>query len=145
VLTGHVTDACHPQHRHQQFPACLRQVARAYLRHELHVVVDNYTTQENTCGARQGGPSSPDHPDRHADLELLAQPRGGILLEPRPPGAARRQFPHYCRPYRRHRPLHQHLERQLRTFHLNRRPDTVLAKATDARHRKAKTASVLQY
>src|ERR687897_1041696 len=39
VATGKVTDACTDRHRHQEFLAFLRQVARAYPR-QLHVVVD---------------------------------------------------------------------------------------------------------
>src|SRR5512135_1862854 len=36
VATGKVTDACHPRHRHQEFLAFLKQLARAYPRRELH-------------------------------------------------------------------------------------------------------------
>ncbi len=44
VATGRVTEACTERHRHQEFGAFLRQVARAYPRRELHVVVDNLAT-----------------------------------------------------------------------------------------------------
>src|SRR5829696_7875475 len=47
VATGKVTDACTERHRHQAFLAFLRQVARAYPRRELHVVVDNYATHNH--------------------------------------------------------------------------------------------------
>jgi hypothetical protein len=42
VATGKVTDACYPRHRHQEFLAFLTQVAKAYPRRQLHIVLDNY-------------------------------------------------------------------------------------------------------
>ena len=44
VATGRVTDACQSRHRHDEFLAFLKLVARAYPRRQLHVVVDNYAT-----------------------------------------------------------------------------------------------------
>ncbi len=44
VATGKVVDACYPRHRHQEFLAFLKQVAKAYPRVRLHIVVDNYAT-----------------------------------------------------------------------------------------------------
>jgi transposase len=47
VATGKVTDACYPRHRHEEFLRFLRQVARAYPRKQLHIVVDNYATHKH--------------------------------------------------------------------------------------------------
>src|SRR5688500_8177826 len=47
VATGKVTDACTDRHRHQEFGAFLKQVAAAYPRRRLHVVVDNYATHKH--------------------------------------------------------------------------------------------------
>ena len=47
VATGTVTDACYPRHRHQEFLAFLKQVAKAYPRVKLHIVVDNYATHKH--------------------------------------------------------------------------------------------------
>jgi transposase len=47
VATGRVTDACTERHRHQEFLAFLKQVAAAYPRRQLHVVVDNYATHKH--------------------------------------------------------------------------------------------------
>jgi len=47
VASGRVTEACYGQHRHEEFLAFLRKVARAYPRRELHVVVDNYATHKH--------------------------------------------------------------------------------------------------
>jgi transposase len=47
VATGKVTDACYPRHRHEEFLRFLRQVAKAYPRAQLHIVVDNYATHKH--------------------------------------------------------------------------------------------------
>jgi transposase len=47
VATGRVTDACQPRHRHGEFLAFLKLVARAYPRRQLQVVVDNYATHKH--------------------------------------------------------------------------------------------------
>jgi transposase len=46
VATGKVTEACTDRHRHQEFLAFLKQVAAAYPRRQLHVVVDNLATHK---------------------------------------------------------------------------------------------------
>ncbi len=46
VATGAVTAACKPRHRHQEFLAFLKQVARAYPDQELHLIMDNYATHK---------------------------------------------------------------------------------------------------
>jgi transposase len=46
IATGTVTAACKPCHRHQEFLTFLKQVARAYPRGELHLVMDNYATHK---------------------------------------------------------------------------------------------------
>ena len=47
VATGKVTDACYPRHTNDEFLRFLKQVAKAYPRVELHVVVDNYGTHSH--------------------------------------------------------------------------------------------------
>jgi transposase len=47
VATGRITDACQPRHRHREFLAFLKVVAKAYPRRQLHVVVDNYGTHKH--------------------------------------------------------------------------------------------------
>ena len=42
-----VTDACYPRHRSDEFLRFLKQVAKAYPRVQLHVVVDNYATHKH--------------------------------------------------------------------------------------------------
>ena len=47
VATGKVTAAVKPRHRHQEFGAFLKQVARAYPAGELHLVMDNYSAHKH--------------------------------------------------------------------------------------------------
>ena len=47
IATGKVTGLCKKQHRHQEFLAFLKHVARAYPDLELHLVMDNYTTHKH--------------------------------------------------------------------------------------------------
>lgn len=47
VATGKVTDACYPRHRSDEFLRFLKQVAKAYPRVPLHVVVDNYAAHKH--------------------------------------------------------------------------------------------------
>jgi len=52
VATGRVTNQCAARHRHQEFLAFLKQVARTYPRRQLHVICDNYATHKHpTVGA----------------------------------------------------------------------------------------------
>lgn len=46
VATGKVTGVCKPRHRHQEFLAFLKHVARAYPDQELHLVMDNYAAHK---------------------------------------------------------------------------------------------------
>jgi transposase len=48
IATGKVTAACKPRHRHQEFLAFLKQVAKAYPHEELHLVMDNYAAHKRT-------------------------------------------------------------------------------------------------
>src|SRR4029079_2978677 len=46
IATGQVTGLCRQRHRHQEFLAFLKPVARAYPDRELHLVMDNYATHK---------------------------------------------------------------------------------------------------
>jgi transposase len=46
IATGKVTSAVKPRHRHQEFLAFLKQVAKAYPDGELHLVMDNYAAHK---------------------------------------------------------------------------------------------------
>ena len=47
IATGRVTGVCKNQHRHTEFLAFLKHVARAYPDVELHLVMDNYATHKH--------------------------------------------------------------------------------------------------
>jgi transposase len=47
VSTGKVTAAVKPRHRHQEFLAFVKQVARAYPDQQLHLVMDNYAAHKH--------------------------------------------------------------------------------------------------
>jgi transposase len=47
VATGTVTDRCYERHGKAEFLDFLKQVARAYPRRQLHVVLDNYHTHKH--------------------------------------------------------------------------------------------------
>ena len=46
IATGQVTGLCKNRHRHQEFLAFLKHVARAYPSQELHLVMDNYAAHK---------------------------------------------------------------------------------------------------
>ena len=46
IATGKVTGLCKQRHRHQEFLAFLKHVARAYPDVELHLVIDNYAAHK---------------------------------------------------------------------------------------------------
>jgi transposase len=46
IATGKVTGVCKQRHRHQEFLAFLKHVARAYPDRELHLVMDNYAAHK---------------------------------------------------------------------------------------------------
>jgi transposase len=46
IATGKVTGMCKQRHRHQEFLAFLKHVARAYPDRELHLIMDNYATHK---------------------------------------------------------------------------------------------------
>src|SRR4051794_35673709 len=72
VATGKVTDACTDRHRHQEFLAFLKQVAAAYPRRQLHVVVDNLATHKH--------PTVQAWLDRHPRVRLHFTPTSGSWL-----------------------------------------------------------------
>jgi transposase len=47
VATGKVHGRCYRQHRHQEFVAFLKSLARRYPRRELHLICDNYGTHKH--------------------------------------------------------------------------------------------------
>jgi transposase len=141
VATGKVTEACTARHRHQEFLAFLRQVARAYPRRELHVVVDNLSTHSH--------PAVRAWLERHRRVQLHFTPTSrswlnlveaffSILTRQ---ALRRGNFPTVA-------DLVAAIERFIAAwndrctpFTWTKDPDTVIATATDPRRRKTQTTS----
>jgi transposase len=141
VATGRVTDACTERHRHQEFLAFLRQVAAAYPRRQLHVVVDNYATHKH--------PAVRAWLARHPRITLHFTPTSGSWLNLveaffsiiTRQALRRGSFPTVA-------DLIAAIERfidawndRCAPFTWTKDPDTVIAKATDPRHRKTQQTS----
>jgi transposase len=145
VATGKVTDACTERHRHQEFLAFMRQVARAYPRRDLHVVVDNLATHKH--------PAVQAWLSRHPRVTLHFTPTSGSWLNLveaffsiiTRQALRRGNFPTVA-------DLIAAIDRfiaawndRCRPFTWTKDPDTVIAKATDPRHRKTPTTSVTEH
>ncbi len=127
IATGKVTDACYPRHRSDEFLRLLKQVAKAYPRVKLHLVmdvVDNYATHKH--------PTVQAWLARNPRITMHFTPTSGVVAEHRdllrnhhPPGHPSRHLHQRQGPHRRDRDLHRRLERTLPTVHLDqdRRPD----------------------
>jgi transposase len=145
VATGKVTEACTDRHRHQEFLAFLKQVAAAYPRRELHVVVDNLATHKH--------PAVRAWLERHPRVTLHFTPTSGSWLNLveaffsiiTRQALRRGNFPTVA-------DLIAAIERfitawndRCRPFTWTKDPDTVITKATDPRRRKASTTSVTEH
>jgi hypothetical protein len=141
VATGKVAEACTERHRHQEFGAFLRQVAAAYPRRELHVVVDNLATHKH--------PAVRAWLARHPRVRLhftptsglAAEPGRGLLLDYHPPRPAPRQLPHRRRLIAAIQHFIDAWNDRCRPFTSTKDPDTVIAKATHPRNRKTQQTS----
>src|SRR3954454_659701 len=145
VATGKVTDACTDRHRHQEFLAFLRQVARAYPRRDVHVVVDNLAIHKH--------PAVQAWLARHPRVTLHFTPTSGSWLNLveaffsilTRQALRRGNFPAVA-------DLIAAIERfitawndRCRPFTWTKDPDIVIAKATDPRKRKTSSTSDTQY
>ena len=145
VATGKVTQACTARHRHQEFLAFLKQVAAAYPRRELHVVVDNLSTHS--------------HPvvrawlERHPRVTLHFTPTSGSWLNPveaffsiiTRQALRRGTFPTVADLIEAIEHFITAWNDRCRPFTWTKDPDTVIAKATDPRRRKTQTTSVTEH
>src|SRR3954465_11710595 len=141
VATGRVTDACTERHRHQEFLAFLKQVAAAYPRRQLHVVVDNSAPHKH--------PAVRAWLARHPRITLHFTPTSGSWLNLveaffsiiTRQALRRGNFPTVA-------DLIAAIERFIDAwndrsapFTWTKDPDTVIAKATDPRRRKTQQTS----
>ena len=85
VATGRVVDQCFEQHRHGEFLAFLKLVAKAYPRRQLQVVLDNYGTHTHAT-VQAWLAKHPRVTALHPDLGELDEPGRGVLFDHHPPG-----------------------------------------------------------
>jgi transposase len=141
VATGKVTDACTERHRHQEFLAFLQQVAAAYPRRELHVVVDNLSTQKH--------PAVRAWLERHPRVQLHFTPTSGSWLNLveaffsiiTRQALRRGSFPTVADLIAAIGCFIAAWNDRCAPFTWTKDPDTVIAKATDPRRRKTPTTS----
>src|SRR3954447_17189727 len=145
VATGKVTEACTERHRHQEFLVFLKQVAAAYPRRELHVVVDNLSTHKH--------PAVRAWLHRHPRVTLHFTPTSGSWLNLveaffsiiTRQALRRGNFPTVADLIAAIEHFIAAWNDRCQPFTWTKDPDTVIAKATDPRHRKASTMSVTEH
>jgi transposase len=145
VATGRVSEACTERHRHQEFLAFLKQVAAAYPRRELHVVVDNLSTHTH--------PAVRAWLERHPRVRLHFTPTSGSWLNLveaffsiiTRQALRRGNFPTVAGLIAAIQRFIAAWNDRCRPFTWTKDPDTVIAKATDSRHRKTTTTSVTEH
>jgi hypothetical protein len=92
-------------------------------------------------GARLAGPPPADHPALQADLGLVAEPGRGVLLDSHPPGPAPRHLPTGADLIAAIQRFIDAWNDRCAPFIWTKDPDTIIAKATDPRHRKTQPTS----
>jgi transposase len=145
VATGKVTEACTERHRHQEFLAFLRQVAAAYPRRRLHVVVDNLATHTH--------PAVRAWLARHPRVTLHVTPTSGSWLNLveaffsiiTRQALRRGNFPTVADLIGAIQRFIDAWNDRCAPFTWTKDPDTIIAKATDPRRRKTSTASVTEH
>ena len=122
IATGKVTPVCQQRHRHQEFLAFLKHLARTYPDQELHLVTDNYAAHKRV-EVRDWLPADPR--PLHPDLRVMARPGRGLVRHHRTPGHPPRQLHLGQRPDDQDPRLHHRLEPAQAPLHLDqaRRPD----------------------
>jgi transposase len=141
VATGRVTETCTERHCHQEFGAFLKQVAAAYPRRELHVVVDNYATHKH--------PAVRAWLERHPRVHLHFTPTSGSWLNLveaffsilTRQALRRGDFPTVADLIAAIQRFIDAWNDRCAPFTWTKDPDTIIAKATDPRHRKTQQTS----
>ena len=107
VLEGTVIGRCMQHHRHEEFIRFLNTVEREVPAGRIiHAVVDNYASQ----GGRLVGAASTLDIPLHANLRLLAQCGGDVLLGHHPTTHPTRQLPLHRQPASRHQRIRRQAE-----------------------------------
>jgi transposase len=145
VATGRVTDACIDRHRPQEFLAFLRQVAAAYPRRQLHVVVDNLATHKHLAVRAWLA--------RHPRITLHFTPTSGSWLNLveaffsiiTRQALRRGNIPTVADLISAIEGFIDAWNKRCTPFTWSKDPDTVIAKATNPRKRKTQATSVTEH
>jgi transposase len=144
VATGRVVDACFDRHRHQEFLKFLKQVAKAYPRIKLHLVVDNSIDS----WATHKHPAVRAWLRRHPRVQLHFTPTSGSWLNLveaffsiiTRQALRRGNFPTVADLIAAIGRFIDAWNDRCAPFTWTKDPDTVIAKATHPRQRKTQTA-----
>ena len=124
VATGRVTDACYERHRHEEFLAFLKQVARAYPRRAA--ARGGRQLRHPQAPRRRGLAGQHPRITLHftPTVGLVAEPGRGLLQHHHPPGHPPRHLHQRQGAGGRHPPVHRRLERPLPSRSPGPRPPT---------------------
>ena len=122
IATGKVTGLCKQRHRHQEFLAFLKHVARAYPDRELHLVMDNYAAHKRIEVRDMAGGEPTDPRPLHPHVGVLAEPGRGLVRHHRAASHPPWRVPLRARPHRQDPRLHHRLEQTPTPVHLDQDP-----------------------
>ena len=122
VLDGTVFGQNMQRHRHQEFIRFLNALERDIPAGKLvHAILDNYAAHKTPEVRALAGPSSALDLPLHADLELLAERRRGLLRQALQASPEARRLPLRRRPPGRHQPLRRRAQPEPQALRLARR------------------------
>ncbi len=129
IATGQVTGVCKPRHRHQEFLAFLKHVARAYPDQQLRLVLDNYAAHKKQEVLDWLAVNSRIRVHFTPTLGILDEPGGDLVRHHRTPSDPPRHLRQRPRPHHRDPHLHQRLEQPGPSIRLDQNRRQILKKA----------------
>ena len=121
VLEGKVIGRCVPRHRHQEFIRFIATVERSVPAGKvIHAILDNYAAHKHPPGAGLAPRTSAMDVPLHADLLLLAQCRGRLLLQAHSAEPQTRRLSLGRRTRKRDYPLHRRHQQEPQALRLDR-------------------------
>jgi transposase len=119
IATGKVTGLCKNRHRHQEFLAFLKHVARSYPRRRA-APGDGQLRRPQTRRDPHLASGQPQDPGPlHPNLRVMAEPGRGLVRNHRTPSHPPRHLPLRPRPHDQDPSIHRRLERPQAPVHLD--------------------------
>jgi len=119
IANGKVTGLCKNRHRHQEFLAFLKHLARTYPDGELHLVMDNYAAHKRV-EIRAWLAANPRIQVHFTPTSrVMAEPGRGLVRNHRAPSHSPRHLPLRPRPHDQDPSIHRRLERPQAPVHLD--------------------------